>query len=295
MKSVDHYDLKICRSYFYPCTARSRLFLVAERHRDIMALRSRGNEHAREQFSPARRRQELRTESGRKKISRYSVERIDDCLHRVIRRHQTSRSSSGIVYLALDPVGGHLAQSGWARHPRLCHNNNVNLSPRVYPLASFPSPLSLSLSSPISGEPTSRLHHRRQFAGHTKRVDNLKGKSSLLTQEGHGTANARASSRSVKYNASRWTSTALPGTVFRSVGRARHYHMDPHGLLRDPRPSALHLTFSRVPCPAATPPIQPAVCPSLNSRMLLGFRLVGDPDHVRVSSKQSHKKNRHSS
>lgn len=41
-----------------------------------------------------------------KKISRYAAERIDDCLRRVIRRHQTSRSSSGIVYLALAPAGG---------------------------------------------------------------------------------------------------------------------------------------------------------------------------------------------
>lgn len=34
------------------------------------------------------------------------------------------------------------------------------------------------------------------------------------------------------------------GTVFRSVGRAQHYHMDPRP--PDPRRSALHLTFSRV-------------------------------------------------
>lgn len=26
--------------------------------------------------------------------------------------------------------GGRAGQSGWARHPRLCRNNNVNLSPR---------------------------------------------------------------------------------------------------------------------------------------------------------------------
>ena len=31
--------------------------------------------------------------------------RISDCLRRVIRRHQTSRSSSGIVYLATSPPG----------------------------------------------------------------------------------------------------------------------------------------------------------------------------------------------
>lgn len=113
-------------------------------------------------------------------------------------------------------------QSGWARHPRLCHNNNVNLSPRVFPLASFPSSLflfSLSLS-PVSIEHGSCLHRRRQFAGHTKRVDNLKGKSSLLTQEGHRTANARAFSRSVGHNASRWTSTGPPQYRFSFARRS---------------------------------------------------------------------------
>lgn len=57
---------------------------------------------------------EKKNQKGMKEnISRYSVERIDDCLRRVIRRHQTSRSSSGIVYLALalawgaqDSLGG---------------------------------------------------------------------------------------------------------------------------------------------------------------------------------------------
>lgn len=38
------------------------------------------------------------------KISSFS-RRINDCLRRVIRRHQTSRSSSGIVYLATSPAG----------------------------------------------------------------------------------------------------------------------------------------------------------------------------------------------
>lgn len=93
--------------------------------------------------------------------------------------------------------------------------------------------LSLFLSSVNHG---SRLHRRRQFAGHTKRVDNLKGKSSLLTQEGHGTTNARASC-SVEHNASRWTRRALRYR-FRTVGGAQHYHVDP----QPPDPRSFSLT-----------------------------------------------------
>lgn len=51
-------------------------------------------------------------------------------------------------------------------------------------------PVSFSLVSINHG---SRLHRRRQFAEHTKRVDNLKGKSSLLTEEGHAEGPTRAS------------------------------------------------------------------------------------------------------
>lgn len=130
--------------------------------------------------------------------------------------------------------------------PCLCHNNNVNLSP-CFSLAPFLSLfIYLYLVSINHG---SHLHRRRQFAGHTKRVDNLKGKSSLLTEEGHGTANARASSCSVEHNASRWTRRA-PRYRFRSVGGAQHYHVDPRP--PDPRPSALHLTLSHVV--AVSPP-----------------------------------------
>lgn len=81
-------------------------------------------------------------------ISQYSVERIDDCLRRVIRRHQTSRSSSGIVYLALAPAGGAQNSLGGLGTPRFCRNNNVNLSPR------FPLVSSLSFFLSFSRAPT---------------------------------------------------------------------------------------------------------------------------------------------
>lgn len=95
----------------------------------------------------------------------------------------------------------------------------------------------------------------------------MKGKSSLLTEEGHGTANARAFSCSVEHNASRWTRRA-PRYRFRSVGGA-HIITWTHGLLTLvlrpyislPHASLLFLPFS----------FRPPVCPSLNSRMLLGF------------------------
>lgn len=105
--------------------------------------------------------------------------RINDCLRRVIRRHQTSRSSSGIVYLATSPPG---CAPSWVAAPSLCHNNNVNLTP--------PNPIRRSCFSWFSSAPL--LYRRRQFAVHTKRVDNLKGKSSLLTQEGQGRPGQRA-------------------------------------------------------------------------------------------------------
>lgn len=49
------------------------------------------------------------------KIFSFFPWRINDCLRRVIRRHQTSRSSSGIVYLARSPPG--CAASWVARGP----------------------------------------------------------------------------------------------------------------------------------------------------------------------------------
>lgn len=130
--------------------------------------------------------------------------------------------------------------------------------------------LSLSLLLPLflsSVNHGSRLHRRRQFAGHTKRVDNLKGKSSLLTQEGHRTTNARASC-SVEHNTSRWTRRALRYR-FRSVGRAQHYHMDPRP--PDPRSFGLtsHFLAHRWHSPLLA--LSACFCPSLNSRMLLGF------------------------
>jgi len=72
-----------------------------------------------------------------KKILRYSVERIDDCLHRVIRRHQTSRSSSGIVYVATAPGGDAQHSLGGLGTPHLCRNNNVNLSSSSFSLFLF--------------------------------------------------------------------------------------------------------------------------------------------------------------
>lgn len=45
------------------------------------------------------------------KIFSFFPWRINDCLRRVIRRHQTSRSSSGIVYLARSPRGAR--RPGW--------------------------------------------------------------------------------------------------------------------------------------------------------------------------------------
>lgn len=156
--------------------------------------------------------------------------------------------------------GGRVGQSGWARHPPPVFVATIML---IYlPVLSLL--LSFSLVSVNHG---SRLHSRRQFAGHTKRVDNLKGKSSLLTEEGHGTANARAFSCSVEHNASRWTRRA-PRYRFRSVGGA-HIITWTHGLLTLvlrpyislPHASLLFLPFS----------FRPPVCPSLNSRMLLGF------------------------
>lgn len=162
------------------------------------------------------------------------MERIDDCLRRVIRRHQTSRSSSGIVYLASAPAGGVQDSLGGLGTPVF-----VATIMLIYLPVFLPFLLSLSLLLPLflsSVNHGSRLHRRRQFARHTKRVDNLKGKSSLLTQEGHGTTNARASC-SVEHNTSRWTRRALRYR-FRSVGGAQHYHMDP----RPPDPRSFGLT-----------------------------------------------------
>jgi len=63
---------------------------------------------------------------------------------------------------------------GGLRTPRLCHNNNVNLSLRLLPLlASFPSSLALFLSlSSMSGAGL----HRLSIVG-----DNLPGTQKELT------------------------------------------------------------------------------------------------------------------
>lgn len=129
--------------------------------------------------------------------------------------------------------------------------------------------LSLSLSLVKHGCRLHRAHRRRQFGGHTKRVDNLKGKSSLLTQEGHGTANAARAPPPVLSSIMRWIPLDARrerereplGTVFRSVGGAQHYHMNRRP--PDPRRSALHLTFSRV---VRGPPttLLPLLCLSLS-------------------------------
>lgn len=147
--------------------------------------------------------------------------------------------------------GGRVGQSGWARHPPVFVATIMLIYLPVLSLF-----LSFSLVSINHG---SRLHSRRQFAGHTKRVDNLKGKSSLLTEEGHGTANARAFSCSVEHNASRWTRRA-PSVPFSFGRRSTHYHMDPRP--PDPRPSALHLTPSRVV--AVSPLLVSSACLSLS-------------------------------
>lgn len=105
-----------------------------------------------------------------------------------------------------------------------------------------------------------------------------------------GTANARASSCSVEHNASRWMRRA-PRYRFRSVGGAQHYHMDPRP--PDPRPSALHLTPSYIVAVFSLLSFRSPVCPSLNSRMLLGFAHWKHKSYARgttISSKQAIKR-----
>lgn len=132
--------------------------------------------------------------SGRK----YPVERergggeSNDCLRRVIKRHQTSRSSSGIVYPASTPAGARRGTLGGLGTPVF-----------VATIMLIYLPCLPSLSLPLATVPVSTVGDN--LPGTQKRVDNLKGKSSLLTQEGHGTANARASSCSIEHNTSRST------------------------------------------------------------------------------------------
>lgn len=180
--------------------------------------------------------------------------------------------------------GGRAGQPGWARHPpplpRLCRNNNVNLSPCFF--------LSLFLSLSINHG--SRLHRRRQFAEHTKRVDNLKGKSSLLTEEGHA-ERPTCAPPPVRSSIMRPVGRGEPlDTVF--VRSVEHNIITwTHGLLTLVLRSYISLPHTSLlffPFSCRSP-----VCPSLNSRMLLGFAHWKHKSYARgttISSKQAIKR-----
>lgn len=165
--------------------------------------------------------------------------------------------------------------------PCLCRNNNVNLSPCFFLSSSI-------FLSPVNYD--SRLHRRRQFAGHTKRVDNLKGKSSLLTEEGHAERPTRAPPP-VLSSIMRPVGWGEPlDTVF--VRSVEHNIITwTHGLLTlvlRPYISLPHVSLLFIPFSFHSP-----VCSSLNSRMLLGFAHWKHKSYARettISSKQAIKR-----
>lgn len=84
------------------------------------------------------------------------------------------------------------------------------------------------------------------------------------------------------------------GTVFRSVGRAQHYHMDPRP--PDPRLVRLYISLSRVSLAVPYHALSACLCPSLNPETLLGFvywrHKSGRNRWAAILSKQAVKRNR---
>lgn len=213
-----------------------------------------------------------------KKISWYSIERIDDCLHRVIRRHQTSRSSSGIVYVATAPAGDTQDNLGGLGTPRLCRNNNVNLSPsslvsslsRQHQLW-FPSPSSATIC---------RIHKKSwQLEREIEPIDRRRARngqrapppvpSSIMRPVGRGEPLGTIFVRSAKHNIITWTHGLLTLVL-------RPYISLPHT-------SLLFLLFL----------FHSLVCPSVNFRMLSGFVHWKHKSYARgttISSKQAIKR-----